>query len=48
MYQSICQRDALFRRLSLRKKASFGIKRVIIYCIIISLIVMVGASVIYF
>ena len=47
MYKSISQRHALFRRLSTRKKAPFGIKRVIIFFIIISLIVMVAASVIF-
>ncbi len=48
MYQSISERHALFRRFRTSKKAPFGIKRVIIFFIIISLIVMVGASVIYF
>jgi hypothetical protein len=46
-YSRISERHEAFRRSGTRKKPPFSIKRGIIFFIIISLIVLVGASLIY-
>jgi hypothetical protein len=46
-YSKISERHEAFRRGGTMKKPPFSIKRVIIFFIIISLLVLVGASLIY-